>query len=267
MSTLSCINTEPRTRREWAERITHRWGRALDAIFAVGDELLAAKEALAHGEFTKMCRRDLPFRERQAQRLMAIARHPVLSDPAYRAHLPVSITTLDMLAGCDEDRLRLALDHKLITPWMTSMQVALQVQMAPLKQSIETRKAALAPPPEPIVAPVVPISPDPAPLTNASCTTHLEPEPLVGEYLPAERKPEPPPTGRQPITVGDFPADTNELDAVVKDDLAAQRAAKKEVDEQLRAEGLEIEKARFRELWATMSQEARGWARLWVIRH
>ena len=84
MPKLQKLNTEPRTRADFAARITATYLRALDALFVVGKQLLEAKATLPHGDFIKMCRRDLPFRERQAQRLMQIARHPVLSNPRWR---------------------------------------------------------------------------------------------------------------------------------------------------------------------------------------
>lgn len=72
-------------RAAFAERISAAYARSFDAILDVGRELIAAKDALPHGEWTRMIKRDLPFGERQAQRLMSIARHPVLANPTHGA--------------------------------------------------------------------------------------------------------------------------------------------------------------------------------------
>ena len=56
-----------------------------------------AKRALDHGLFLKMIEAELPFSADTAQRLMRIARHPVLSDAANSRHLPPNWTTLSEL--------------------------------------------------------------------------------------------------------------------------------------------------------------------------
>ena len=58
MSAISS-RSSPSPRADHAERIRAAVGRTVQAIFEIGNELLAAKRALPHGEFIAMCKRDL----------------------------------------------------------------------------------------------------------------------------------------------------------------------------------------------------------------
>jgi hypothetical protein len=58
----------------------------------------AAKRALPHGEFERMIEGSLPLSASTAQRLMSIARNPVLSDPAHVQLLPPCWGTLYVLS-------------------------------------------------------------------------------------------------------------------------------------------------------------------------
>src|SRR5262245_52163754 len=82
---------KPKTRQEFAEVITKCWRRTVRNVIKAGQYLLDAEvELKKRGEFTKMINNDLPFGDRVAQRLMAIARHEVLSDPTHESGLPRS---------------------------------------------------------------------------------------------------------------------------------------------------------------------------------
>jgi len=77
----------------WAIRITARWRMGVEAIISTGKLLNEAKAALKHGGFGAVLK-NLPFGERQAQMLMAIANHPIASNPQYIALLPPSWGTI-----------------------------------------------------------------------------------------------------------------------------------------------------------------------------
>jgi Protein of unknown function (DUF3102) len=62
------------TKSNWAARIKAAWQRSVDAIFETGRLLIAAKAKLPHGRFERMVQNELPFGERTAQALMAIAK-------------------------------------------------------------------------------------------------------------------------------------------------------------------------------------------------
>jgi hypothetical protein len=83
------------------EQITAVWNKQVESIVETGRLLIEAKEQLRHGEFSKMIKEKLPFGERTAQRLMAIANHPVLSKPTHVSVLPPSWGTLYALTDLD----------------------------------------------------------------------------------------------------------------------------------------------------------------------
>ena len=80
---------------QWADRICTQLGKSVEAIIEVGRLLVKAKADLAHGEWGRLFEDDLvPFGQRTADRLMAIARHPVLSNSTHVSNLPPSWGTL-----------------------------------------------------------------------------------------------------------------------------------------------------------------------------
>jgi DUF3102 family protein len=59
--------------QETAERIRERVKKTVEDIIAVGHDLLAAKEALAHGQFTDWLQAEFGWTERTARNFMAVA--------------------------------------------------------------------------------------------------------------------------------------------------------------------------------------------------
>lgn len=115
------------TRQDHAASITASWQKQVSSIVATGKLLLAAKEGpqkLPHGEFGKMVDSDLPFGARTAQSLMLIARHPVLSNAQYLAHLPASLTTLTDLAQIPPKLLLTEIEAGAVHPDMKRADVA-----------------------------------------------------------------------------------------------------------------------------------------------
>jgi len=102
---------------EWSVRIAGAWTKAAEAILETGKLLNEAKRALPHGEFARMLQSsDLPFSERTAQRLMAIARHPILSNPTHVSLLPPAWSTLSALCQVPGDTLRLKFESGAVHP-------------------------------------------------------------------------------------------------------------------------------------------------------
>jgi hypothetical protein len=115
------------SREFYAERITTAWNRTLRNIIRAGTWLIAAKDGpnkLRHGEFTAMIEHDLPFGERVAQRLMAIARHPILANPTHESVLPRSYITLYEMTKLPHDQLEEMLRYRVITIDTGRQQVA-----------------------------------------------------------------------------------------------------------------------------------------------
>jgi hypothetical protein len=115
--------TDPAT---WATRINDHLDAAVAAIIATGRELVAAKAALKHGDWERMftghpraVADPVRLSVNTAQRLMAIANHPVLSKAAHGQCLPSSWRTLYELTKLPERELERALDEGEITPETT----------------------------------------------------------------------------------------------------------------------------------------------------
>lgn len=80
---------------DFGQQITSAWGNTVGNIVRTGELLIRAKKELGHGKWLELFdNHKAPFSERTAQRLMAIARHPVLSNPTHASHLPASWATL-----------------------------------------------------------------------------------------------------------------------------------------------------------------------------
>jgi hypothetical protein len=87
----------------WRKAIITSWQRQVREVITTGLLLIRAHDDLIaiHGAWATMVRNDLPFSHATAQKLMAIARHPVLADYSHGNRLPASWTTLYQLALID----------------------------------------------------------------------------------------------------------------------------------------------------------------------
>jgi len=114
----------PESDRALAARVIRSfWERTAAGFIETGRALLAAKASLPHGEFGAMCESDLPFNPRTAQRLMAIASDPRLTDPTLASHLPPSWDTLYLLTRLPDDELQARLNDGTIHPDMRRTEV------------------------------------------------------------------------------------------------------------------------------------------------
>jgi hypothetical protein len=104
---------------QFAEAITASWQQAVHSIIRTGRLLIKAKKDHP-GKFGKLFDADnpkkLPFGPRTAQRLMAIADHPILSDPTHVSHLPPSWGTLDRICQIPDPELKAMLADGTIHP-------------------------------------------------------------------------------------------------------------------------------------------------------
>jgi hypothetical protein len=85
------------TPQEAASHVTEAWQGAVAAVIETGRRLIEAKARTGHGGWLPTVAL-LPFSESTAQRLMQVARHPDLSNPAHVRDLPPSWGTLAILA-------------------------------------------------------------------------------------------------------------------------------------------------------------------------
>jgi hypothetical protein len=107
----------------WAGEINERLSRAVGEVIDAGRLLLEAKARLRHGDWARLFQghpdavpNAVPVSVNTAQRLMAIARHPILSNPAHAQRLPRSWTTLYELTKIDGPTLREGLAEGRIHP-------------------------------------------------------------------------------------------------------------------------------------------------------
>ncbi len=127
------------SRKQWAEKITERYQDSVRAILDVGRYLIDAKDELPHGEFGLMVDEDLPFSWLTANRFMAIARNPVLSNSSHGKNLPSSWRTLSELARLPDEVLEAALVTGRITPELKRKEIpALIPQEPPRRRPPET---------------------------------------------------------------------------------------------------------------------------------
>lgn len=110
----------------WAPRINAEWRKSVEGILNVGRQLIAAKHACEHGEFLRLFKghdnavsEPVPFEESTAERLMAVAKNPVISNPAHVQDLPQSWGTLYELTKLDNEQIVAGIKAGEITPDMT----------------------------------------------------------------------------------------------------------------------------------------------------
>jgi hypothetical protein len=103
------------TPQEAASHVAEAWQNAVESIVETGRRLIEAKQRVGHGRWLDTVAL-LPFAERQAQRLMAIASHPDLSNTSHATYLPLSSYTLSILAQLPEGEIPKRIEAGEITP-------------------------------------------------------------------------------------------------------------------------------------------------------
>lgn len=98
---------------ECISQIKAAWNKQVESIIATGKLLAQTKAELGHGRFTDIFNEGkLPFKQRTAECLMEIAKHPILSNPQHVAILPPHWGTLHrMAADIEEDQLEELLEN------------------------------------------------------------------------------------------------------------------------------------------------------------
>ncbi len=122
------IRFDPQNAEDWSTRITACWRQSVQAIFDTGNLITEAKAALEHGQFRKMCKEQLPFGERTAQRLMAIAADERLANPTHASLLPPSWMTLYEITRLDDANLEQRIADGTIRPDMDRKDISTAVK-------------------------------------------------------------------------------------------------------------------------------------------
>lgn len=121
------------TAEQWMPKLRKehdRWELSLRSSHAVaidlGKQLLAAKEALPHGEFGRLfsghespVQDHLPFTAQWGRRLMRIASNPLLADGKHAFALPSDLEAMHELATMKAAELSAAIDAGKVTPETT----------------------------------------------------------------------------------------------------------------------------------------------------
>lgn len=129
---------ESKTRSEWAAEIVVAYKQSIESILKIGNTLIAAKDALDHGQFLEMIEHDLPFEASTAERLMKIARDPRITKAAHVQLLPMAWSTLYELTKVENAVFEQAVSSGGINPKMTRTEA---VQLAaPSRKKVSNRK-------------------------------------------------------------------------------------------------------------------------------
>ena len=126
----------------WALLINARWRESAEKIIEAGRYLIAAKDALAHGEFGTMIETKLAFTARTAQRLMAIASDKRLSNPTHASLLPPSWGTLYEITKLSDAEFDDAIERQIIRPDMERKEAEM------IRETVYGRHDSLAKEPE-----------------------------------------------------------------------------------------------------------------------
>jgi len=136
------------TRKEWSTRLAVGWqrliGGTVEGTFRLGNDLIAAKKALKHGEFTSMVLNDLPFTGRTARRFMAIARDPRLAKWTHESVLPTHWGTLYLLTRLDDPAFEQLREGGVLRPDMERGEVSKVLRLERVRKD-EQRVLGLAP--------------------------------------------------------------------------------------------------------------------------
>ena len=115
----------------YSRAINGEWRKSVSAIVEVGKLLIQAKRLCEHGQFLRLFKGHenavsdpVPFSERTAERLIAVASHAVLSNPTHASDLPQSWGTLYELTKLDDETLLAGIKAGEITPETTRAQAA-----------------------------------------------------------------------------------------------------------------------------------------------
>jgi hypothetical protein len=113
---------------DFARKIKSAWLASVTAIIECGRLLIKAKAELGYGHFEAMCEDRLPFSKSVAERLMAIARDPRLTNPEHVPLLPPSWPTLHALSRLDDEAFEQKIKSGAINPDMKRADAATEAK-------------------------------------------------------------------------------------------------------------------------------------------
>jgi hypothetical protein len=118
----------PLTTEELGEAVRSALARSVEGVLDAGRHLIRAKGQVDHGEWESWCRESAGVSPQTALKLIKVAGHPVLSNPAHVRYLPQSWGTLAVLAQARAETVEAAIKLGDITPDMTREQAAAKIR-------------------------------------------------------------------------------------------------------------------------------------------
>lgn len=113
------------------------WQKGVEGLMEAGLVLIRGKKQLKHGEFSEWVKHKLGLSIRDAEMLMSLARHEMISNPCHWHAFPGSPRTLWELTRIPPERLRELIANKKINSAMTRKEA---VALRPSKQPPATPK-------------------------------------------------------------------------------------------------------------------------------
>jgi hypothetical protein len=141
--TTTTGDDDPHNWKPWVGRVCANWQNAAESVIEIGrilNEHEDQLDLLIEGRY--VVRSALPFSHRTAQRLMAIARNPILSNATHVSRLPRSWGTLYELTRLSPEILEAKIEDGSINPEMERKDVAKLVPGAVRAVSHEAKMAA-----------------------------------------------------------------------------------------------------------------------------
>ena len=101
---MSTKKLPTKTVASWAEAINAEWRKTAAGFIRTGQLLLEAKRSLRAGDWKKLLE-ELDVDERKVQKLVRVAKNPIISKASNLTLLPPSLSTLDTLGQLDQTHL------------------------------------------------------------------------------------------------------------------------------------------------------------------
>lgn len=141
--------------RNFAQRITDAWQKAVDGILSVAQLLNEAENTLNPAEVMDLYE-ELPFSISTAQKLLSIGNDKRLNNPTYRKYLPPHWTTLYEMTLLDDKTFKTGIADGLINPaverrtileltgqTLTTPHIAVKKTQAVVQKTADTAKLAM----------------------------------------------------------------------------------------------------------------------------
>lgn len=137
--------------QDLADQFTREWREIHEGIMKCGQILIQAKDAEGHGGFMKLFKghpqavaRPISIKLPTAEKLMRVARNPILSNSTNWSNLPIALYTLDLLNQFEQPDLERLIGEGKVSADTTHEQVHMllyyRTATTPAEQAVITRR-------------------------------------------------------------------------------------------------------------------------------